>query len=220
MLSVAQLGSTRSLERPACFAPGVCVCVCVCVCVHVCFYVQWPLTQRYPDVMTEQPCVCMYVCVLLVCVAITNCNVNYLTLNFTQHDDWTTAKTFLSIFLLIPQQISLHFSPLSLSDDLSPLLLFTHFLTTCPPSSIPAIQYFYWHESQMNSINKASKYKKKLTTEIINKQIKHKPFDFPSVSFFCLLISIVFYLFSYHLSLFFLLFFLSILINLHIVTKV
>lgn len=195
MLSVAQLGSTRSLERPACFAPGVCVCVCLCLCIFM-YNSPW---LRGTQMWWQND----VVCVRLVSVAIANYNVESLTLNlirvksFTKHNDWTTAKTFLSVFLLIPQLISLHFSPLLLSNDLSLLLLLARFLTTCSASSIPAIQHLYWHESQMNSINKASKYKRKLTREIINKQIKHKPSDFPSVSFFCLLISIVFYLLSY-----------------------
>lgn len=46
----------------------------------------------------------------------------------------------------------------------------------------------------MNSINKASKYKRKLTREIITKHIKRKP-DFPSVSFLCLPVSIVLFAF-------------------------
>lgn len=59
----------------------------------------------------------------------------------------------------------------------------------------------------MNSINKEPKYKQKWTREIINKVIKHRQSDFPSVSFFSLVISIVFYLVSLLLSLFFLFFF-------------
>lgn len=56
----------------------------------------------------------------------------------------------------------------------------------------------------MNSINQGSKYKRKLTREIINKQIKHEASDFPTVSFICLPISIIFLFVSFHLfSLFF-----------------
>lgn len=170
MLSVAQWGSTRSLERPACFVSEVCVCVCV----------------------------------LLFSVAIAYCNTESLTLNLirdTQHDDWTTAKSpslsfysshswffFISLlyFTLIIYLSSFSFLFMLISSRLLPSLL------------------IYWYESQMNSINKTSKYKKKLTREIINKQIKkkHKPFDFPSVSLLCLPISIVFHLLSYLLSLF------------------
>lgn len=44
----------------------------------------------------------------------------------------------------------------------------------------------------MNSIKQWSKYGRKLASKIINKQIKHKPSDFPVVSSFCLLMSILF----------------------------
>lgn len=111
--------------------------------------------------------------------------------SFTQHDDWTTAKIALChshVFLLCICIINL---------SLFLILLFFSHHTSWVRSIL------YWQESQMNSINQGSKYKRKLTREIINKQIKHKPCDFPTVSFICLPISIIFYLLLNVLSPFF-----------------
>lgn len=111
----------------------------------------------------------------------------------------------LSSFFSLPFS---HFSPLpyylSFLFSFIFLLIFSRLMFV--PLSLP-FSIFYWHESQMNSINKASKYKRILTREIINKPIKHKPSDFPSVSFFCLHISIVFCFLSFF-SLSFFIFFL------------
>lgn len=71
MLSVTQWDSTRSLERPACFAPGVCVCVFIC---------HGPCHRCH-----DETTLCVCVCVLLFTVA--NCNSEALTVNLIRESN-------------------------------------------------------------------------------------------------------------------------------------
>lgn len=75
MLSVTQRDSTRSLERPACFAPGVCVCV----------FLYATVLATEVSRCHDETTLCVCVCVLLFTVA--NCNSEALTINLIRESN-------------------------------------------------------------------------------------------------------------------------------------